>query len=50
MNAPTPNAPLVLDAFRLEILSNALNAITEEIQLTLLRSAYSQDASSRSRW
>ena len=42
MNAPTPNAPLVLDAFRLEILSNALNAITEEIQLTLLRSAYSQ--------
>ena len=40
MNAPTPNAPLVLDAFRLEILSNALNAITEEIQLTLLRSAY----------
>ena len=31
-----------LDAFRLEILSNALNAITEEIQLTLLRSAYSQ--------
>ncbi|MBI3067583.1 MAG: hydantoinase B/oxoprolinase family protein [Betaproteobacteria bacterium] len=34
----------VLDAFRLEILSNALNAITEEIQLTLLRSAYSQVA------
>ena len=32
----------VLDASRLEILSNALNAITEEIQLTLLRSAYSQ--------
>src|SRR5687767_6305202 len=31
-----------LDAFRLEILSSALNAITEEIQLTLLRSAYSQ--------
>jgi len=31
-----------LDASRLEILSNALNAITEEIQLTLLRSAYSQ--------
>ncbi len=31
-----------LDAFRLEILANALNAITEEIQLTLLRSAYSQ--------
>ena len=45
MNAPqsnVPSAPLVLDAFRLEILSNALNAITEEIQLTLLRSAYSQ--------
>ena len=39
MNAPQP---LALDAFRLEILSNALNAITEEIQLTLLRSAYSQ--------
>ena len=39
MNAPRPAA---LDAFRLEILSNALNAITEEIQLTLLRSAYSQ--------
>lgn len=34
----------VLDAFRLEILSNALNAITEEIQLALLRSAYSQVA------
>jgi N-methylhydantoinase B/oxoprolinase/acetone carboxylase alpha subunit len=42
MNAPLPSTPLVLDAFRLEILSNALNAITEEIQLTLLRSAYSQ--------
>jgi N-methylhydantoinase B/oxoprolinase/acetone carboxylase alpha subunit len=39
MNAPQPPA---LDAFRLEILSSALNAITEEIQLTLLRSAYSQ--------
>src|SRR5205814_10715528 len=39
MNAPRPTS---LDAFRLEILSNALNAITEEIQLTLLRSAYSQ--------
>ena len=39
MNA-SHHAPL--DAFRLEILSNALNAITEEIQLTLLRSAYSQ--------
>jgi hypothetical protein len=32
----------VLDAPRLEILSNALNTITEEIQLTLLQSAYSQ--------
>ena len=31
-----------LDASRLEILSSALYAITEEIQLTLLRSAYSQ--------
>src|SRR5436190_7733804 len=31
-----------IDASRLEILSSALNAITEEIQLTLLRSAYSQ--------
>lgn len=31
-----------LDAARLEILSSALYAITEEIQLTLLRSAYSQ--------
>lgn len=31
-----------LDSFRLEILSSALNAVTEEIQLTLLRSAYSQ--------
>ncbi len=39
MNAPRPTT---LDAFRLEILANALNAITEEIQLTLLRSAYSQ--------
>lgn len=39
MNAPRHAA---LDAFRIEILSNALNAITEEIQLTLLRSAYSQ--------
>ena len=39
MNAPSVST---LDAFRLEILSNALNAITEEIQLTLLRSAYSQ--------
>src|SRR6185436_264158 len=39
MNAPHP---VSFDANRLEILSNALNAITEEIQLTLLRSAYSQ--------
>jgi N-methylhydantoinase B len=39
MNAPHP---VTFDAYRLEILSNALNAITEEIQLTLLRSAYSQ--------
>jgi len=39
MNAPHP---VSFDAYRLEILSNALNAITEEIQLTLLRSAYSQ--------
>lgn len=39
MNTPRHTT---LDAFRLEILSNALNAITEEIQLTLLRSAYSQ--------
>jgi len=31
-----------LDAARIEILTSALNAITEEIQLTLLRSAYSQ--------
>jgi N-methylhydantoinase B/oxoprolinase/acetone carboxylase alpha subunit len=31
-----------LDAYRLEILSNALTALTEEIQITLLRSAYSQ--------
>ena len=37
----TPQRPR-LDASRLEILSCALNAITEEIQLTLLRSAYSQ--------
>jgi N-methylhydantoinase B len=31
-----------LDPFRVEILSNALSALTEEIQVTLLRSAYSQ--------
>ena len=39
MTAAQPHA---LDAARLEILTSALNAITEEIQLTLLRSAYSQ--------
>ena len=32
----------MLDSYRLEILSNALSALTEEIQVTLLRSAYSQ--------
>lgn len=31
-----------LNSYRLEILSNALTALTEEIQITLLRSAYSQ--------
>ena len=36
--APHP----ALDSYRLEILSNALTALTEEIQITLLRSAYSQ--------
>ena len=41
MNAPLPSSS-TLDALKLEILSNALSAITEEIQLTLLRSAYSQ--------
>ncbi|MBI4189463.1 MAG: hydantoinase B/oxoprolinase family protein [Betaproteobacteria bacterium] len=46
-----PSRNNALNAFRLEIVSHALNAITEEIQLTLLRSAYShvvkeaQDAS-----
>ena len=39
MTAAQPHA---LEAARLEILTSALNAITEEIQLTLLRSAYSQ--------
>ena len=34
--------PGLLDSYRLEILSNALSALTEEIQVTLLRSAYSQ--------
>jgi len=38
----TAAQPATLDASRLEILTSALNAITEEIQLTLLRSAYSQ--------
>ena len=33
---------LSLESYRLEILSNALTALTEEIQITLLRSAYSQ--------
>ncbi len=42
LQAQSNPQPMKLDAFRLEILSNALNAITEEIQLTLLRSAYSQ--------
>jgi N-methylhydantoinase B len=32
----------VLDAYRLDILSSALTALTEEIEITLLRSAYSQ--------
>ena len=31
-----------LESFRLDILSNALTALTEEIEITLLRSAYSQ--------
>jgi len=31
-----------LDSFRLDILSSALTAMTEEIEITLLRSAYSQ--------
>ena len=34
--------PPALDAFRLDILSSALTALTEEIEITLLRSAYSQ--------
>lgn len=34
--------PPVLDTFRLDILSSALTALTEEIEITLLRSAYSQ--------
>ena len=39
MTAPKSN----FDSFRLEILSNALTAITEEIQLTILRTAYSHN-------
>jgi N-methylhydantoinase B len=38
----TQAAPAKLDAFRLDILSSALTALTEEIEITLLRSAYSQ--------
>jgi N-methylhydantoinase B/oxoprolinase/acetone carboxylase alpha subunit len=34
--------PAKLEAFRLDILSSALTALTEEIEITLLRSAYSQ--------
>jgi len=36
------NSPSGLDSFRLDILSSALTALTEEIEITLLRSAYSQ--------
>ena len=36
------HSPAKLDAFRLDILSSALTALTEEIEITLLRSAYSQ--------
>ena len=36
------DSPAKLDAFRLDILSSALTALTEEIEITLLRSAYSQ--------
>jgi N-methylhydantoinase B len=38
----TADAPAKLDTFRLDILSSALTALTEEIEITLLRSAYSQ--------
>jgi N-methylhydantoinase B/oxoprolinase/acetone carboxylase alpha subunit len=38
----TQASPAKLDAFRLDILSSALTALTEEIEITLLRSAYSQ--------
>jgi N-methylhydantoinase B len=34
--------PAPLDSFRLDILSSALTALTEEIEITLLRTAYSQ--------
>lgn len=34
--------PVRLDSYRLDILSSALTALTEEIEITLLRSAYSQ--------
>ena len=36
------SSPSGLDSFRLDILSSALTALTEEIEITLLRSAYSQ--------
>ena len=36
------NKSVSLDSFRLDILSSALTALTEEIEITLLRSAYSQ--------
>jgi N-methylhydantoinase B len=38
----TTAVPVKLDTFRLDILSSALTALTEEIEITLLRSAYSQ--------
>jgi N-methylhydantoinase B len=38
----TTDSPARLDSFRLDILSSALTALTEEIEITLLRSAYSQ--------
>ena len=36
------NSKATLDSLRLDILSSALTALTEEIEITLLRSAYSQ--------
>jgi N-methylhydantoinase B len=36
------STPARLDSLRLDILSSALTALTEEIEITLLRSAYSQ--------